>query len=477
MAVQTTENIQTALANAVGTSLIPSADGSDLLDKKEVAVIDYKMITFSLAGKDYGIDIMKVKEIAKAGRFTYVPNTLPFVLGVYNLRGEIIPIIDFRIFFNIAVPERKNDELENLLIVTVGELTFGIVVDEIDTVVGIEKSSIQPPHPIFGDINVKYIYGVVEANRHLFILLDIDSIFTTAFSREDKGQLLRPVYTAPQVEEYSAGSAKAEKPVATASAAAAPVAASSAAVTNEKDFSFVVSSLAEFKKFYVTEINERWVKSRFDSWTQERSGKTTQLQNVNDAEEFLKPFWSQNSDAWWSQAYADAVYQLLPDNAAKQIVVWNPGCGKGYESYSLACLLKKRYPQARIRMYAHDIDLLNVSNAPLLSVPANVADTWYSPYLTKKVNGEYTFTQEIKDIVMFEYHDCSNTNAIPVVDIVFARDVLSFMPKTALDAVLADFEEKVKGNGVVILGENESLVNRSGWGEKMVGSLVVYNKQ
>ena len=209
MAVQTTENIQTALANAVGTSLIPSADGSDLLDKKEVAVIDYKMITFSLAGKDYGIDIMKVKEIAKAGRFTYVPNTLPFVLGVYNLRGEIIPIIDFRIFFNIAVPERKNDELENLLIVTVGELTFGIVVDEIDTVVGIEKSSIQPPHPIFGDINVKYIYGVVEANRHLFILLDIDSIFTTAFSREDKGQLLRPVYTAPQVEEYSAGSAKA----------------------------------------------------------------------------------------------------------------------------------------------------------------------------------------------------------------------------------------------------------------------------
>ena len=191
----------------------------------------------------------------------------------------------------------------------------------------------------------------------------------------------------------------------------------------------------------------------------------------------MKPFWSQNSDAWWSQAYADAVYQLLPDNAAKQIVVWNPGCGKGYESYSLACLLKKRYPQARIRMYAHDIDLLNVSNAPLLSVPANVADTWYSPYLTKKVNGEYTFTQEIKDIVMFEYHDCSNTNAIPVVDIVFARDVLSFMPKTALDAVLADFEEKVKGNGVVILGENESLVNRSGWGEKMVGSLVVYNKQ
>ena len=52
-------------------------------DKDNVSVVDYKMVTFSLAGKDYAIDIMQVKEIAKTGRFTYVPNTLPFVLGVY----------------------------------------------------------------------------------------------------------------------------------------------------------------------------------------------------------------------------------------------------------------------------------------------------------------------------------------------------------------------------------------------------------
>jgi len=60
---------------------------------------DFKMVTFSLGGKDYGIDIMKVKEIAKFSQFTYVPNTPPFVRGVYNLRGEIISIIDLRLFF------------------------------------------------------------------------------------------------------------------------------------------------------------------------------------------------------------------------------------------------------------------------------------------------------------------------------------------------------------------------------------------
>src|SRR5574344_1525112 len=154
--------------------------------KDKISVVDYKMVTFSLAGKDYAIDIMKVKEIAKAGRFTYVPNTLPFVLCVYNLRGEIIPIVDLRLFFNIDVPERKSGTLENMLIVTVGEQTFGVVVDAIDKVVGIQKSTIQPPHPLFGDINIKYIQGVVESNNRLYILLDIDRIFGKKAAEEEK---------------------------------------------------------------------------------------------------------------------------------------------------------------------------------------------------------------------------------------------------------------------------------------------------
>ena len=90
------------------------AEEADEERKEQMAVVDFKMVTFSLAGKDYAIDIMKVKEIAKAGRFTYVPNTSPFVLGVYNLRGEIIPILDLRLFFNVPVPEADEKRLENL---------------------------------------------------------------------------------------------------------------------------------------------------------------------------------------------------------------------------------------------------------------------------------------------------------------------------------------------------------------------------
>src|SRR5574344_624734 len=176
--------VQTAVSQVEDVNFDGEQDGDT--EKKNIVSADYKMVTFSLAGKDYAIDIMKVKEIVKAGRFTYVPNTMPFVLGVYNLRGEIIPIIDLRLFFNIEIPERDDNSVENMLIVSVGDQLFGVVVDAIDKVVGIQKSKIQPPHPLFGDINIKYIYGVVEANKRLYILLDIERIFNGRFSAKDK---------------------------------------------------------------------------------------------------------------------------------------------------------------------------------------------------------------------------------------------------------------------------------------------------
>ena len=144
--------------------------------KESAEVIDYKMVTFSLGGKDYGIDIMKVKEISKASKFTYVPNSIPFVKGVYNLRGDIISVIDLRLMFNLPVPE-KTSELENMIILRLEENTLGVVVDTIDKVVGISSERIQPPHPLFGDINIKFIKGIVENDSKLYIILDVESIF------------------------------------------------------------------------------------------------------------------------------------------------------------------------------------------------------------------------------------------------------------------------------------------------------------
>ena len=457
-----------------GTDLIDRTTGID--EKEKLAVIDFKMITFSLAGKDYAIDIMKVKEIAKAGRFTYVPNVMPFVIGVYNLRGDIIPIIDFRLFFNIPVAERNNNDLENLLIITVGEQTFGAVVDEIHSVVGIQKDSIQPPHPLFGDISIRYIYGVVESGKQLYILLDIDRIFTGKLNLDSKNTL-KANTVVRQVSLAQNVSTVANVAPAAPVGQVAKASAENKADNLEKDYNFLVHDLQEFCQFYVGKVNESWAKRRFDEWVKSQDGGSTQLQNKEKADEFLSSFWSRCSGAWWNRNLADNIYKLLPDNAAKQIVVWNIGCGKGQETYSLCCLLRKRYPDAKIRIYAHDKDLLNISNAPLLSIESSFANDWYAPYVTHKVNGEYTFTQEIKDSIMFEYHDCTNTNALPMCDIIFARDVVSLLPESAQTALVEEIQEKLKGNGIVILGENESLADRNVWEERMVDSLFVYNKQ
>ncbi|MGN0730112.1 CheR family methyltransferase [Treponema sp.] len=441
-------------------------------EKNKISIVDFKMVTFSLAGKDYAIDIMKVKEIAKAGRFTYVPNALPFVRGVYNLRGDIIPIIDLRLFFNSSISEHDDDYLENLLIVSVGEQTFGIVVDEIDKVVGIQKSSIQPPHPLFGDINIKYIYGVVESENNLYVLLDIDRIFGQRSPEEEKA-LAETAKNQTKVRvELEAESSVPEKKE---DSAAAPK-SGEVEKKSVQDLKFIADSLENFKKFYVSDITKDWTEKRYAEWCKERGEEKTQLQNESDADLFLSTFFSKCSGGWWTEDFADAVGKALPENSAKNIVVWNPGCGKGYETYSLACILKKKYPAARLKIYGHDIDLLSVSNAPLMTLSDEASVGWYQPYTVRTVGGDYTFNKDIKDSVMFEYHDCMNTNSLPPIDIIFARDLLAFLPVASQMNLLSDFGEKIKGNGVIIVGDNEN-ISVPGWSKNSVsGNISIYRK-
>ena len=225
-------------------------------ETEKSTVIDFKMVTFSLADRDYSIDIMHVKEIAKASRFTYVPNTLPFVLGVYNLRGEIIPILDLRLFFNIPVPPRDENKLENMLILAVDEQKFGVVVDKIDKVIGVQRSTIQPPHPLFGDINIKYIDGVVESNNRLYVLLDITKIFSskevaeshTANRYQPKPQVVEVNNAIPA--QNAGGGLKAAASAVAANENSAASAAKSAQKEPEVDLKFIKESLQNYSKYF-----------------------------------------------------------------------------------------------------------------------------------------------------------------------------------------------------------------------------------
>ena len=425
---------------------------------EHTSIIDFKMITFSLAEKDYAIDIMKVKEIAKANNFTYVPNTAPFVLGVYNLRGDIIPIIDLRIFFNIPIKQRAKDTIESMVIINVDDQTFGIVVDRIDKVVGVSKNTIQPPHPIFGDINIKYIYGVVENAGQLYILLDVDRIFATRAITDTKATVV-------------------EEDAVPTDAVAKAVAVDASQSNDALDIRFIGDTLAAFGQFYASPINKAWLEKRYYEWRDTRVASNIQIQSEDQAREFLSNFLSPDTHRFWSDAYMNAVLAALPDNDAKIITVWNVGCDSGYETYSLAVLLKQKYPRATIRIYANDADLLAISNAPMLTVPEEQVINRFKPYLVKGVNDSYSFNQEIKDMILFEYHDCLHQNTVPDVDLILARDVLSFIKAEKQSILLEEFRDKLKTTGVVILGANEMMPKQSGWMRQVMGAITTFSRE
>ncbi|MCL2179960.1 MAG: chemotaxis protein CheW [Treponema sp.] len=413
---------------------------ADLQEQKERAEnVDFKMVTFSLAGKDYGVDIMNVKEIAKADKFTYVPNAASFVRGVYNLRGDIIPIIDLRQFFHLPMDHRK-DNLENMLILHINDQVYGTIVDKIDKVVGINKETIQPPHPIFGDINIKFISGVVEKQGDLYIILDVVRIFTVS---DDDKKSSRGVGDSGDFFVPPPAAAPGE-PVVSAKAGA------------NSAIGFVQESLGALKSFTVSNVNDAWLFKRFSEWSMGRSGASLQLKTASEAEEFLESFPSPCDGEFWSDAYANSIKKALPESQAQSFNVWNIGCGKGYETYSFACILRSKYPNARLKIWANDNDIMSVSQAPNMSFVLEEMPDYCRPHMVRGAKG-YAFDQTIKDSIVFEYHDITNDNAIPDVDFILIRDVISYLSETDQIKVTNFFTEKLKNRGIAIMGRNEEL--------------------
>ncbi len=412
-------------------------------ETEAVETIDFKMVTFSLAGKDYSIDIMKVKEISHANAFTFVPNALPFVKGVYNLRGDIISIIDLRIMFNLPAPENTDTRQENLIILRLDDYQLGVVVDSIDKVIGINSINIQPPHPIFGDINIKFIQGVVENEGRLYLILDVEKIFG-----QDEDFVMMGAPTKNDIVYSDRGDVY-SRPDTTPG--------------KDQAVNFIIETLRTFKKYIVSPVNREWVNRRFEEWIKIKGSKTTdlQLQSESDADEFLAGFYSPGTGRFWDDALKNAFLSLLPDFGKNTITVWNPGCGTGYETYSVAAALRQKYTGASIKVWASDNDLLSISNAPNLVFKRESLPESMEQYTVEQPTG-LQFNDELKDLILFEYHDVMHPNSFLEVDIIVARDIISFMNENDQERLVKEFKEKLRPGGILVVGKNEKLEGR-GW--------------
>ncbi len=471
------------------------------------SIPDFRMVTFSLAGKDYGVDIMKVKEISKEARYTFVPNTLHFVLGVHNLRGEIISMIDLRKMFRLPYEQRTEPIADEVIILRLDDLLIGVVVDIIDRVITVPPEAIQPPHPIFGDINVEYIHGVVESEGRLYIILDVDRVFSEEqlVSRDAEEEQVEEVEEAEEVEEVSEAREPTEvqetrvveevaEPVAEAppadavdevAAEAIPEetaevldAGETPAVHEELDYQFVAETLATFGSFYVTHLNSAWTKARLQEWQQLRTAADLglQLESQQDSDEFLGGFFSPHTGELWAEDYRDSMLSILPNEMSGPITVWNIGCGRGHEAYSLACLLRLKYPAAILKVWGNDNDLLAVSSAGnLVLAREEIPDYFIESGFLQETEQGYQFVQEIQDLATFEYHDIGHRNDYEGLAIIVARDVVSFFEASIQERLLAGFRDKLKDEGLLILGMNE-IPPETEWERVKKGDAVSYRK-
>jgi purine-binding chemotaxis protein CheW len=148
-------------------------DYSGLLAMGEAAdesLDETQYLTFRLDSQEYGLPIIEVQEIKGWTSMTPVPNSPSHMLGVLNLRGTIIPVIDLRTRFGL--PMKEHDEFTVIMVVSMGKRLAGLVVDSVSDVISAPDEAVRDNPEANSNIDQRFFRGLVESNGKLVILLD-----------------------------------------------------------------------------------------------------------------------------------------------------------------------------------------------------------------------------------------------------------------------------------------------------------------
>ena len=148
--------------------------------RAEVSKTESKqLVTFQLGEELYGVNIMDVKEIVRVQTIRPIPNAPTYVEGIFNLRSEIIPIINLHKRFHLRklLTSEEDELLSGFVILDIDGMKLGIIIDRISRVVTVEKEDIQPPPQMVSGIGAEYILGVVRQEKGYLIILDIRVLF------------------------------------------------------------------------------------------------------------------------------------------------------------------------------------------------------------------------------------------------------------------------------------------------------------
>lgn len=140
----------------------------------ENELLENKIIVYQIENEEYAISVQHVGSIERVLPITRVPGTPDYVKGVINLRGVVTPVIDLKKRFYDK--ETNFTEQTRIIIVSIEEITIGLIVDSANDVIDIDKDLIEPAPEAIGSRVVDYISGVIKLDKRLFILLDLEKV-------------------------------------------------------------------------------------------------------------------------------------------------------------------------------------------------------------------------------------------------------------------------------------------------------------
>ncbi|MEN6576335.1 MAG: chemotaxis protein CheW [Phycisphaerales bacterium] len=139
---------------------------------------DSKYLTFALGAEEYGLEILKVREIIGYMDITAVPQTPSYVKGVVNLRGQVIPVVDLRAKFGMETTEVTDQTC--IIVVEISQtgrkFNTGIIVDRVQEVLDIAGTNIEEPPQFGASVDTDFILGMAKVGESVKILLDIDRV-------------------------------------------------------------------------------------------------------------------------------------------------------------------------------------------------------------------------------------------------------------------------------------------------------------
>jgi purine-binding chemotaxis protein CheW len=145
-----------------------------------------QLVSFRIGSEEFGVDILMVQEIIRLTTITPIPNASRSILGMINLRGRIIPVVDLRWLLRIEGTEPSESRRKTrILIIELGGYVTGFVVDSVSEVMKVPVAEIEPaPSLVASSISSAYISGVIKLARRLIILLDFNHILKPQESKE-----------------------------------------------------------------------------------------------------------------------------------------------------------------------------------------------------------------------------------------------------------------------------------------------------